>query len=103
MRRRVVRSRPHPCPRGLLGLIYIKLSRSAVDYVNENGYRLDMNLQPSTKPEQLCRVVGTTRPVRQPKISSQALLGSGGDLIIEHGGREYRLRLTQNGKLILTA
>jgi len=40
---------------------------------------------------------------RQPRTSSQALLGPGGELIIEHGGREYRLRLTQNGKLILTA
>lgn len=25
------------------------------------------------------------------------------ELIIEHGGREYRLRLTQQGRLILTA
>jgi len=41
--------------------------------------------------------------MRQQKISSLALLGRRGELIIEHGGREYRLRLTQNGKLILTA
>jgi len=41
--------------------------------------------------------------MRQQRISSQVLLGRGGELIIEHGGREYRLRLTQNGKLILTA
>jgi hemin uptake protein HemP len=25
------------------------------------------------------------------------------ELIIEHGGREYRLRVTHSGKLILTA
>ncbi len=42
-------------------------------------------------------------PMRQQKISSDVLLGRRGELIIEHGGREYRLRLTQNGKLILTA
>lgn len=34
---------------------------------------------------------------------STELLGREGELIIEHGGREYRLRLTSNGKLILTA
>ena len=38
-----------------------------------------------------------------PRISSVELLGSRGELIIDHDGREYRLRLTQNGKLILTA
>ena len=34
---------------------------------------------------------------------STQLLGERGELIIEHHGREYRLRRTQNGKLILTA
>jgi hemin uptake protein HemP len=37
------------------------------------------------------------------RVSSQSLLGSRGELLILHNGREYRLRLTQNGKLILTA
>jgi hemin uptake protein HemP len=37
------------------------------------------------------------------RVSSVELLGPKGELIIEHEGREYRLRLTQNGKLILTA
>lgn len=41
-----------------------------------------------------------TAPVR---ISSDALLGAKGEVVILHGGREYRLRVTQNGKLILTA
>ena len=36
-------------------------------------------------------------------VSSEALLGPRGELLIAHNGREYRLRLTQNGKLILTA
>jgi hemin uptake protein HemP len=36
-------------------------------------------------------------------VSSKALLGTQGELLIAHNGREYRLRLTQNGKLILTA
>ena len=38
-----------------------------------------------------------------PRVSSHALLGERGELLIVHNGREYRLRLTQNGKLILTA
>ena len=37
------------------------------------------------------------------RVSSEALLGSRRELVIVHNGREYRLRLTQNGKLILTA
>ena len=43
-------------------------------------------------------------PTEQAKrVTSEALLGSKKELVIVHGGREYRLRLTQNGKLILTA
>jgi len=37
------------------------------------------------------------------RARSTELLGERGELIIEHDGREYRLRLTQNRKLILTA
>ena len=37
------------------------------------------------------------------RIMSSQLLGERGELIIEHHGREYRLRRTQSGKLILTA
>jgi hemin uptake protein HemP len=36
-------------------------------------------------------------------VSSEVLLGAKKELVIVHNGREYRLRLTQNGKLILTA
>jgi hemin uptake protein HemP len=38
-----------------------------------------------------------------PKVPSQSLLGPRKELVITHNGREYRLRVTQNGKLILTA
>ena len=37
------------------------------------------------------------------KVPSHALLGPRKELVITHNGREYRLRVTQNGKLILTA
>ena len=37
------------------------------------------------------------------RVDSRTLLGGARELVIDHEGREYRLRLTQNGKLILTA
>lgn len=41
---------------------------------------------------------------RTPRqVSSDELLRGAAELVIVHGGREYRLRVTQNGKLILTA
>jgi hemin uptake protein HemP len=43
-------------------------------------------------------------PQHEPRrVTSEALLGPRRELVIVHNGREYRLRLTQNGKLILTA
>ncbi len=38
-----------------------------------------------------------------PRVPSASLLGEHGELIIEHAGREYKLRRTSNGKLLLTA
>jgi hemin uptake protein HemP len=37
------------------------------------------------------------------RVESDTLLGEAKELLIMHNGREYHLRLTQNGKLILTA
>lgn len=42
-------------------------------------------------------------PAGRPRVDSRTLLGTGGELVIDHDGREYHLRITQNGKLILTA
>lgn len=45
-----------------------------------------------------------TQPAVPPaKVASELLLGPRQELLIMHNGREYRLRITQNGKLILTA
>lgn len=43
--------------------------------------------------------------VAQPprRVQSEELLWPGEELVIVHHGREYRLRLTQNDKRILTA
>ena len=38
-----------------------------------------------------------------PRIPSAAILGPAGRAVILHNGREYVLRLTQSGTLILTA
>lgn len=42
-------------------------------------------------------------PETPERVRSESLLGTAKELVIVHNGREYRLRLTQNGKLILTA
>ena len=58
----------------------------------------------SRKPEGLCRQPDIARHAERPaRTTSRALFGTARELIIEHDGREYRLRLTQQGKLILTA
>jgi len=36
------------------------------------------------------------------RVSSQSLLEGGRELVIQHQGSEYHLRLTRNDKLILT-
>jgi hemin uptake protein HemP len=43
------------------------------------------------------------RRARPACVSSTDLLGGKDEVIIVHDGREYRLRVTQRGKLILTA
>jgi hemin uptake protein HemP len=42
-------------------------------------------------------------PAAPRQTSSSALLKGSKELLIVHNGRAYRLRLTKNGKLILTA
>lgn len=41
-------------------------------------------------------------PASRPRIQSAELFGSAREVLIEHGGEEYRLRLTRQDKLILT-
>lgn len=57
----------------------------------------------SSKGEPEQRMPTKARGEARRRITSAALFGPGRELIIEHNGREYRLRLTQQGKLILTA
>lgn len=56
---------------------------------------------PSTEPTITLRD-RPAAPPRAARTSSNALLGRGRELVIEHSGQEYHLRLTRNDKLILT-
>lgn len=60
--------------------------------------RQSQRKQPADRPVELAQ-----NDSAATQVSSQTLLGTANELIIQHDGREYRLRLTQNGKLILTA
>jgi hemin uptake protein HemP len=41
-------------------------------------------------------------PVRPVRVLVSELLSGGREAILEHDGKDYRLRITANGKLILT-
>jgi len=56
--------------------------------------------QPTGEPENARPGSAAEMPER---IDSSALLKGKSELLIQHQGREYRLRLTAQGKLILTA
>jgi hemin uptake protein HemP len=65
-----------------------------VDELNDNNYRYLM---------QQAKTTAVQRSTPPAKVASEVLLGERRELVITHNGREYRLRVTQNGKLILTA
>lgn len=91
--------------RALTGRVAAPILNNGLDFGNENRYHLCMSNQMSNKSSQTQEAGTTPQPMRDCplRISSSRLLGERGELVIEHEGREYRLRLTQNRKLILTA
>lgn len=48
-------------------------------------------------------VSGASARADARRVTSGELFGGATELVIVHGQREYRLRVTSNGKLILTA
>lgn len=42
------------------------------------------------------------RPMSARRVESNRLMSGERELVIEHAGQEYRLRVTRNDKLILT-
>ena len=65
-----------------------------IDEHNENYYRLVIVDKIKSS---------VIAPPAPPKVRSESLLGKARALVITHNGRDYCLRVTQNGKLILTA
>jgi len=57
-----------------------------------------MNTSQSFKPRFAASV---ERPAARPRLNSQELFRHSNEIVIEHHGEEYRLRLTRNDKLIL--
>jgi hemin uptake protein HemP len=83
-----------------ISTIHSRIVALGLAIANANHYYRQMSDQRREEP--LTAVPAkATDPL--PRVSSRQLLGAHGELIIEHQGREYRLRITQNGKLILTA
>lgn len=56
-----------------------------------------------TSPDRLAPERPAPKASPPRRVRSEDLLNGGVEILIEHRGREYRLRITQNGKLILTA
>ena len=73
--------------------------------MNENHYRYYMNTtnRAFNGNETASSAAPSLDVAKAKRATSRELLGDGDQLVIEHEGREYRLRRTQNGKLILTA
>lgn len=59
-------------------------------------------MQPNDLPHKNADTAGD-KLLKPATVSSETLLGRAQELRIVHEGREYRLRRTQNGRLILTA
>lgn len=56
-----------------------------------------MSSQRSENVESSCNATRSRR-----SVTSAELMGQGNELIIQHAGHEYRLRITKQEKLILT-
>lgn len=54
-----------------------------------------------TKTPQQIPATSQSNPATQ-RISSRELFNGGNELLIEHAGHKYRLRITRQNKLILT-
>jgi len=75
-----------------------------IDITNENHYHYSMEGPRTAGSEVQTQPSLQTGSGTNPHcVTSDQLLGAARELLIMHAGRQYRLRLTQNGKLILTA
>ena len=72
----------------------VNVSRSTHSLINAGNSKPDPATAASDDAE-----VAQRRPVR---VLVSELLDGGREAILEHAGQDYRLRITANGKLILT-
>jgi hemin uptake protein HemP len=64
---------------------------------------MDKKLPATTESSNLAlSVKQDIAPTLRQRLHSAELFGTGREVVIEHAGEEYRLRLTRQGKLILT-
>ena len=63
---------------------------------------MTMTCSTTERPESKHAPLGGTGTIA-PRMTVAELFGKAREVIIEHNGREYRLRLTAHGKLLLTA
>ena len=82
--------------------VIVRPAEGGFDNTNENGYH-SSSMSPDANKPLMNQRPDTTIRASERRVPSRELLGERGELVIEHNGREYRLRLTQSGKLILTA
>jgi hemin uptake protein HemP len=74
-----------------------------LDVSNANDYHLYMSNTPRPHTSEAEIPTASDGHRRPRRITSNELLGEQRAIVIEHHGREYRLSMTRNGKLILTA
>jgi hemin uptake protein HemP len=53
-------------------------------------------------PQAASHASASTAAARKPRIASQRLFQGNSEIVIVHREEEYSLRITKNGKLILT-
>jgi hemin uptake protein HemP len=64
---------------------------------------MDKQLPPTIEPSNLALSAKKDKaPALRQRLHSAELFGTEREVVIEHAGEEYRLRLTRQGKLILT-
>lgn len=59
-------------------------------------------LKPSDKPDNCHHLAAAAESAMRKRVDSRDLFGATREVVISHVGEEYRLRITSQGKLILT-
>lgn len=86
--------------------MYVSATRTnpCIDIENHYHLRVPTFSQPPLRTAEIRSPAdeGAPRGRAIPLVRSEALFGKAREILIEHGGSFYRLRVTQSNKLILT-